>query len=107
VHWNTYLQRYVMLMSHSCCGPGWPQAGIYVSFADDLANPQSWSTPKLLLDDVGFGPGWYPQVLGTAFGETDTIAGQAPRLYVHGVSHWEIRFSNPPAAPSRSARRPR
>jgi hypothetical protein len=107
VHWNTYLQRYVMLMSHSCCGPGWPQAGIYVSYADDLANPQSWSTPKLLLDEVGFGPGWYPQVLGTAFGETDTVAGQAPRLYIHGVSHWEIRFFNPPASPSRAARRPR
>src|SRR2546423_7534504 len=25
VHWNTYLQSYVVLLNHVCCAPGWPQ----------------------------------------------------------------------------------
>lgn len=92
LHWNTYLQSYVMLLSRSCCAPGWPQKGIYISYSPDLADPASWSQPRMLLEDIGFGPGWYPQVLGEQFGETDTLAGRMARLYVHGVSHWQIEF---------------
>lgn len=96
LHWNTYLQSYVMLLSRACCEAGWPQKGIYVSYSKNLADPASWSQPALLLEDVGFGPGWYPQVMGERFGETDTLAGRVARLYVHGVSHWEIEFRPDP-----------
>lgn len=92
LHWNTYLEKYVMLLSRACCDTRWPQKGIYVSYSADLADPASWSQPKLLLEDIGFGPGWYPQVLGERFGETDSVASRVARLYVHGVSHWEIEF---------------
>jgi len=95
VHWNTYAQSYVMLLNRACCAPRWPQEGIYVSFSRDLSRPEGWSAPVKILDDVGFSPGWYPQVLGLEPGETDTLAGQVARLYVHGVSKWELVFSGP------------
>jgi hypothetical protein len=31
VHYNTFLEKYVILMNHACCSPGWPQVGIYTS----------------------------------------------------------------------------
>ncbi|MGQ9919529.1 MAG: hypothetical protein ACUVS7_19205, partial [Bryobacteraceae bacterium] len=43
VHWNTALNRYVALMSHACCKPGWPQEGIYISFNPDLSDPAGWT----------------------------------------------------------------
>lgn len=90
VHWNTYLETYVVLMSHSCCRPGWPQAGVYVTFNPDLSDPLGWTTPKKIMDPA---PGYYPQVVGLLLGETDTLAGQVARFYVHGLSSWEIVFS--------------
>ena len=96
VHWNSFLQQYVMLLNHACCGTRWPQKEIAVSYSKDLV---TWTKPVTLLDDIGFGPGYYPQVLGTQDGETDTLAGELARFYVQGVSHWEIIFhQDPPAA---------
>lgn len=94
VHFNTGINSFVMLMSKTCCEPGWPQEGIYVSFNKDIANPEGWSKPVKILDDseIGYKPGWYPQVVGSKFGETDTVAGKTARLYIHGVSRWEITF---------------
>jgi hypothetical protein len=94
VHWNYHLGKYVVLLSRACCAPRWPQEGIYVAFTEDLSNPRSWSTPKRILsaDDIGYELGWYPQVLGTAFGDTDSVAGRESRLYVKGISAWEIIF---------------
>ena len=71
VHWNTYLESYVMLLNHACCQPGWPQTGIYISYNADLSNPRGWTRPEMVLDDHG----WYPQVLGLGPGETDSVAG--------------------------------
>lgn len=95
VHWNHYLQTYVVLMNRSCCGAGWPQEGIYVSFNSDLNNPAAWKKPERILrgQDVWFGKAWYPQVLGLDANETDTVAGQVARFYLKGVSMWEILFS--------------
>ena len=95
VHWNTYLKTYVVLLNRACCGPMWPQEGIYVGFNPDLSNPETWTTPKRILQakDIGFAPGYYPQVLGLRPGETDTLAGQAVRLYVKGLSRWKIEFT--------------
>lgn len=93
VHWNTALDSYVVLMNHACCNPGWPQEGIYISFTTDLSKPPNWSVPARILRDIGWGPGYYPQVIGLGPGETDTVAGQTARLYVQGRSKWEMSFS--------------
>lgn len=102
VHWNTYLSCYVMLLSHAAGEPGWSQQGIYVSFCADLSKPETWTTPRKILDKAEF-PQWYffyPQVMGTGAGGTDTLAGQVARLYVGGVSQWEIEFVAPAIAPT-------
>jgi hypothetical protein len=96
VHWNTYLGKYVMLLNRACCAPGWPQEAIYIAFIDDLGQPKQWGTPARLLkaSNISVGPGFYPQVLGLEEGETDSVAGWYARLYVQGVSYWEIIFSH-------------
>jgi hypothetical protein len=95
VHWNTYLQQYVVLLNHACCGTNWPQEGIYAAFNADIAKPDQWTSPYRILQDqdIGFGPGYYPQVIGLGSGETDTIAGQTARLYIQGRSNWQIVFN--------------
>lgn len=93
VHWNTALNEYVMLMNRSCCSSGWPQEGIYVSLNPDISNPQGWSIPVKILDGSA---GWYPQVLGEGPGETDKVAGALSRLYVYGVSDWELVINPAP-----------
>jgi hypothetical protein len=95
VHWNTYLDGYVMLLNRSCCTAGWPQDGIYASFADKLDDPASWSKPKKILKNDG----WYPQVLGTGPQGTDKQAGRVARLYISGFSRWEIVFDKPSDPP--------
>ena len=92
VHWNTYLQRYVMLLNRSCCAPGWPQESIYIRYSADLRNPESWSAPEVLLNDTG----WYPQVLGYGNRGTDREAGRVARLYISGHSYRDIVFERPP-----------
>jgi hypothetical protein len=96
VHWNTYLETYVMLLNRSCCSPGWPQEGIYVSYNRHLGDPGGWSTPQLLIrgKDIAAEHPWYPQVIGLGAGETDTLAGQVARFWVKGFSNWEIVFSH-------------
>ncbi len=95
VHWNTFLEKYVILLNRSCCEPGWPQEGIYILFAPDLADPGSWTKPEQLLDNSDFPiyPGYYPQAVGMEHGESDTLAGEFPRLYVQGISAWVLVFS--------------
>lgn len=95
VHWNSHLNRFVMLLNRACCKPGWPQEGIYVSFSEDLSVPALWKAPSRILEGAktGVAPGYYPQVMGIDPGETDTVAGRMARLYVMGVSTWEIFFS--------------
>jgi hypothetical protein len=92
VHFNLQLNRFVMLLTRSCCSPGWPPDGIYISFSGDLSEPGGWTSPQKILEGVG----WYPQVLGLAYGETDKVAGQWVRLYVGGVSEWILEFNGTP-----------
>jgi len=94
VHWNTYLQCYAVVLNHTCCKTGWPQEGIYISITPDLSDPGLWSTPTRIMDarNIGFSPGFYPQILGTGAGETDSVAGKFARLYIKGISEWEIEF---------------
>jgi hypothetical protein len=94
VHWNTHLKSYVVVMNRACCEPGWPQEGVYITRNANLANPAGWQKPTRLLDGEqlrGTG-GYYPQLVGVNFGESDTLAGQIARLYVKGVSHWDVLF---------------
>jgi hypothetical protein len=94
IHWNTYLRQYVMLMNRTCCEPGWPNEGIYVSFNPNLRNPFGWSIPEKILE--GEQLGWYPQVIGTGPGMTDKLAGRVARFFLQGESHFEIVFRRTP-----------
>jgi hypothetical protein len=98
VHWNAYLQSYVVLLNHACCKTVWPQEGIYLAFNPDLSDPTNWTEPAkiLAMSNIGFAPGYYPQVFGTGPGETDTLAGEVARFFIQGVSKWEITFSRDP-----------
>jgi hypothetical protein len=89
VHYNTYLERYVMLLNRALDSQ-WTQEGIYISFNDRLADPSGWSTPQRLLANGR----WYPQVMGLEPGlGTDKIAGQRARFYMQGRSEYLIEFT--------------
>ncbi|MEW5978427.1 MAG: hypothetical protein AB1898_21740 [Acidobacteriota bacterium] len=102
IHWNTHLNRYVMLLNRAI-DKDWKQEGIYISFNARLDDPSGWTAPHKILDREQIvavpemGPGWYPQVIGTdsARRETDKLAGRVARLFVHGKSVWEVVFSAP------------
>lgn len=96
VHWNTYLESYVVLMNHACCRPRWPQEGVYVSFNPDLTDPEGWTMPQKIMDQPH---GYYPQVIGTGRRETDRRAGRVARFYLQGWSGYEIVFHQATAMP--------
>ena len=88
VHWNTYLQQYVMLLNHAK-DAAWSQEGIYVSFAPRIDDPSLWTKPVKILD----GGAWYPQVMGLEDGSgTDKDAGRWARFFMGGVSEHLIQF---------------
>ena len=89
VHYNRFLGKYVMLLNHSCCTAGWPQEGIYISYLYSASKPDRWSTPIKIMDSGD----WYPQVMGEGVGETDSVAGESPRLFIGGESRWRLRFT--------------
>lgn len=92
IHWNTYLQRYVVLMNRSCCWPDWPQEGVYISMNADLSDPSGWTSPHRIIE----GGDWYPWVKGTGAKETSAVAGQRVRLFMRSSSEWRIVFSLEP-----------
>jgi len=98
VHWNTHLERFVMLLNHASGEPGWSQEGIYISYGTELDRPETWSAPVRLMDPAEV-PGhlsrYYPQVLGLEPGGTDSVAGQTARFFLNGTSLWEIEFIRP------------
>jgi hypothetical protein len=98
VHWNTHLERWVMLLNRSCCWEGWPQEGIYIAFSTDLNEPTSWSQPVKIAEVDN----WYPQVIGSGADGSDTLAGQTARLFVRGDSEWELVFHREGEAPDPS-----
>jgi hypothetical protein len=76
VHWNTYLQQYVMLLNRAQ-DSAWTQEGIYVAFTPHLGDPGTWSIPQRLIS----GGAWYPQVIGLDSGTgTDREAGERARF---------------------------
>jgi hypothetical protein len=90
VHWNTTIQKFVILLNRAI-DPTWKQGGIYISIADDLADPARYTQPVLLLEHSG----WYPQIIGCRPNdkETDREAGQNSRLFIHGHSNYLLSFS--------------
>ena len=85
MHWNTYLNRYVMLVNRSG-GLEWAQEGVYLSFSTDL---MTWTIPHKLFNTNA----WYPQIIGPQPGESDTLAGQYARLYLSGISVYGLEFT--------------
>ena len=96
IHWNTHLKCWVMLLNRAK-DKEWAQEGIYACFSTDLGNPASWSKPVKILDAAGLEKSrWYPQVMSLDRGQgTDKLAGQTARLFVAGVSKWELLFLKP------------
>lgn len=92
IHWNSYLEQYVMLINRARDGE-WSQEGVYVSFNPDLSQPQGWSPPTMVCP----GGRWYPQVIGTSAmkRETDKTAGRLARLFIGGKSRWRVLFLKP------------
>lgn len=91
VHWNSYLEQHVMLLTRANSG-GFGTEGIYVVFTPTLENPETWSMPQKVMS----GGGWYPQVIGLpAESGTDKHAGQQARFYLAGSSAWTIEFVKP------------
>jgi hypothetical protein len=88
VHWNVYLEQYVMLLNRAK-DTNWKQEGVYVSFNRRLDNPAGWSAPARILS----GGRWYPQVMGTEAGAgTDKVAGRSARFFMGGTSEHLIQF---------------
>ena len=105
IHWNTYLNTFVILLNHASDSK-MTQEGIYITYNSDLANPKGWSEPQRILDRDGimkairgFPPdlsnGWYPEVIGTSKGETDKLCGRTGRFFMKGMSRLEIIFLKP------------
>ncbi len=89
VHWNTYLQLYVMLLNRAK-DTKYDQEGIYVSFTSRLDDPRLWSAPMKILN----GGSWYPQVIGLDEGTgTDKVAGEWARFFMAGTSRHLIHFT--------------
>lgn len=87
VHWNTYLQSYVMLLNMA--GDNyWKQRGVYISYNAQLDDPRKWTPPQPLL----LGGHWYPQVIGAEPTGTDKLAGQTARFFMSGRSEHRIVF---------------
>jgi hypothetical protein len=88
VHWNEFLQMYVMLLNHAR-DENYTQEGIYVSFAPRLSDPTLWSPPQKILP----GGRWYPQVMGLEPGAgTDKLAGATARFFMQGRSEYFVTF---------------
>ncbi len=88
IHWNTYLERYVMLLNRAR-DDQFNNDGIYVSYSPTLGDPSQWTAPVKIID----GGGWYPQVIGIEVGTgTDRFAGRRARFFLTGRSDRYIEF---------------
>jgi hypothetical protein len=91
IHWNTYLNQYVMLLNRAA-DSSWLQEGIYISFSPVLDDPSQWTTPIKIME----GGDWYPQVIGLARDQgTDKLAGSTARFFMRGRSDYFLVFRNP------------
>ena len=95
MHFNTALQRWVMLLNHVNGSYNDKSDYFSVCFAVDLSDPMSaWSKPERLIKRTWPGMSMYPQVIGTLRGESDTEIGSTARFFIRGWSKWEAVFAN-------------
>jgi len=108
IHWNTYLNTYVMLLNHAV-DTKLTQDGIFISFNPDVASPAGWTKPRKILtreeiqkamagaevSPTKLENGWYPEVIGTEKGETDKVVGRTARFFMAGLSRKTITFLRP------------
>jgi len=105
IHWNTYLDTYVILLNHAVDSK-MTQEGIYATFNSDLSDPKGWNEPQRILDRQGIldatqglrvdqGTGWYPEVIGASKGESDKLCGRTGRFFMEGMSRLEMVFLKP------------
>lgn len=88
VHWNRYLERYVMLLNRAR-DEEFNNDGIYISYARTLQDPRVWTPPRKLLNHGE----WYPQVAGLdPVTGTDKEASQRARFFLQGHSRHYIEF---------------
>ena len=91
IHWNTSLERYVMLLNRAR-NEAFDNEGIYVSFAATIDDVRAWSTPRKILNEGG----WYPQIVGPEPGAgTDKQMGRRARFFLTGRSTRHLEFSIP------------
>jgi hypothetical protein len=108
IHWNTYLNTYVMFLNHAI-DTRLTQDGIFISFNHDVGDPNGWSKPRRILDRAEIQKtmagaqvsktklenGWYPEVIGMEKGETDKVVGRKARFFMAGLSRKQITFLKP------------
>jgi hypothetical protein len=88
VHWNTFLNQYVMLLNRAV-DSAWLQEGIYIAFSPVLDDPTQWTPPVKIIE----GGTWYPQVMGLEKDKgTDKLAGAVSRLFLRGRSDYYLVF---------------
>jgi hypothetical protein len=89
IHWNTSLERYVMLLNRAR-DESFNNEGIYVSFASALDDPGGWSEPRKIMNRGD----WYPQIAGSEPGVgTDKQMGRRGRFFLTGRSTRYIEFN--------------
>jgi hypothetical protein len=95
VHWNSDLNKFIVLMSRSI-GGNYESGGIYMTYTTTLDSPLSWVQPKLI---ISVNQGWYPQVIGDpSIQGTDKLSGSQARYFNQGQSSSYIMFTdNSPA----------
>lgn len=87
IHWNTYLERYVMLVNKAK-DENFGEEGSYISYNADLSAPMGWSPPVRIMK----GGTWYPQVVGLEVDGGDASAGRVARLFSLGRSDYLLYF---------------
>lgn len=102
VHYNTFLKKYVMLLSHTQNGDytriPFPTAGIYISLNDSLDNPLGWSEPV----QIARGGHWYPQFFSTVPFESSAELGETARFFMENESFYSLRFKDQKSTGKRS-----
>jgi hypothetical protein len=108
IHWNTYLNTYVMFLNHAV-DTKLTQDGIFISFNPDVGNPAGWTKPRMILNRTEIQKamagaevsptklenGWYPEVIGMQKGETDKVVGRTARFFMAGLSRKTVTFLRP------------
>lgn len=95
VHYNYYIHQYVILLNRAI-DKDFKQEGIYICFAKDISDPNSWTIPQKLTNSnfKGYFENWYPEFIGMDHSkkDTDQLAGKKVRLFINGISTKMVEF---------------